>query len=606
MPYERATDTKLTGGENLDAFVTNMGKLYSTQIASRNAADETRFNELVLEGNMSLEDQLSYRKEQLKRVSDDPAEKKRVKEEIGTLTDRVEQKKFADVYLAKLLDYSEGASSIDSVISWLEGEKANTTDPTIKTSIQKELATQYNKKFELDKNALAAQSQYAINDKTLSIIDGQISKVQSAKNKALLSNNNEQVAMLDLQLQGLNKAKAEAEIDKDTKDFAVSNISGYASATKLLDAYNSKLASSSATTPVTIGGVTYGSSQEYWRYKRDSYLADQSSAGFFSRFSGEQDASLKTKNSQNQLTTNDINDTNKAYTQLLSRPELSDYQFKINTEKQSAMQTGADLLATKAYLDYTVDYDITKATSTLNTLKALGANVDEATSKVLVAGANVKNQQVQSILNSAQEIMKNNPEMNPTDALNQAVKSGAGSVLSPQELTQKSETEITTQQANQAQKESYTPDTRTTIQGQYYRQKGTPEVYDISTGTPRHVTFEEANQKNIWGQIKDVDQVPGLPTNSTVNPPNPGTPAAPVVNPNSTPNPVSTPATPDQQRVKKTLIQVYNERSDVQNEIKKSFAGQDPFKSGTAANNWLNNWWNTSGKNEMKNVDLIS
>lgn len=43
---------------------------------------------------------------------------------------------------------------------------------------------------------------------------------------------------------------------------------------------------------------------------------------------------------------------------------------------------------------------------------------------------------------------------------------------------------------------------------QYVRQIGKNEVYDISSGLPRDVSFEEAQKNNIWNRIKEVPESP--------------------------------------------------------------------------------------------------
>lgn len=52
----------------------------------------------------------------------------------------------------------------------------------------------------------------------------------------------------------------------------------------------------------------------------------------------------------------------------------------------------------------------------------------------------------------------------------------------------------------------------------------------------------------------------------------------------------------------KSLIDIANSRPDVL-EVAKAQGG-DPFTAGTAANTWLNNWWNTAGKKEFPDVTL--
>ncbi len=54
-----------------------------------------------------------------------------------------------------------------------------------------------------------------------------------------------------------------------------------------------------------------------------------------------------------------------------------------------------------------------------------------------------------------------------------------------------------------------------------------------------------------------------------------------------------------------TLIDVYQSRPDVQETVQKAFPGQDPLTQGTAANTWLNDWWNAAGSKENPNVTLI-
>jgi len=51
-----------------------------------------------------------------------------------------------------------------------------------------------------------------------------------------------------------------------------------------------------------------------------------------------------------------------------------------------------------------------------------------------------------------------------------------------------------------------------------------------------------------------------------------------------------------------TLIEIAQSRPDVLNTAKSQ--GGDPFTAGTGANTWLNNWWNTAGKNEFPGVTL--
>lgn len=226
MAYERGT-TKVKG-DSLDAFVSNISGQFDVQMKVRNAEEELKFNEAIINQGLSVEDQLDYRKEQLKKVKDDPTERARIRGEIAGLTARVEQKKFSDNYLEKLISYESGLSSIDTVISYLEDQKLSATDQAIIDEVNKQLVTKKSEKFALTTKLITDQTEYAVKDKSVQVIDDQISKVTTEKNKALLANNPTLVANFNLQLQALNKAKTESSIERDIKNFAASNITrGY-------------------------------------------------------------------------------------------------------------------------------------------------------------------------------------------------------------------------------------------------------------------------------------------------------------------------------------------------------------------------------------------
>ena len=223
MAYERTSDSKVRG-DSLDAFVENISKTYKNQLFVRNAQDELKFNQQVLEQNLSLDDQISYREAQKERAGDDKDEVRRIEGEISGLKDRKEQKAFADEYLGKLIDFQAGITSIDTVIDFLTEQKATVTDQNILDTINTELVKKQGEKFTQVKSLIENQTQYALQDKTESVLSGQISKVQAAKNKALLAGDDTLASTYDLQLQALTKSKTESSIEKDMKNFAVTSV----------------------------------------------------------------------------------------------------------------------------------------------------------------------------------------------------------------------------------------------------------------------------------------------------------------------------------------------------------------------------------------------
>ena len=460
MAYQRTLDTKAKG-DSLDVFIENIGKTYDRQIVIRNAEDEVKFNRLVLEQNIPLESQLSYRQEQLKRTTDDKDERKRLNSEISTLKDRIEQKNYTDDYLNKLVEFESGVTSVDSILQWLRDRKSSTTDQTIIDSINKQITEKESLRYNLVKNTIENETKYATESREVSIIENQIKKVTDSRNKALFAGDDLLVSSYDLQLQTLKKSKNETSIQKDLTSFAVAAVSGYLSATSLLDSYNSKIAASPQDGPVTINGTTYNSAREFWNYKRDTYLADNSANGFFSQFKQEIDNKVKVENSKNNLTESTLTNTVSAYNSLSSRQELQPYADQIAIYKQDSIQAGANLVADSIYNKYLVDYDINNAISGLTSLKALGVNISDTYTKVLQTGSQIKTSQVSNILTVANDLVASG--MTPEEAVSKAIAQGAGATVSPEQAATKTEGELAGGFAKGFKEESFATDPRTTV-----------------------------------------------------------------------------------------------------------------------------------------------
>ncbi len=454
MAYQRVSDQPVRG-DSLDVFVSGVMKMYQGQIASRNAQDESQFLKLVLDQHMPLEDQLAYREGQLKRVSDDRDESLRIGKEVKALRSLVEQQTFADDYTEKLSTFNAGAASIDSVINWLNESKLTAEDPDVLAKIDAELVAREKDRFTINQNVIQNQTDYALKDKTDLILNQQIARIGTERNKALLADNKELVSTYDLHLLVLNKAKAENSIEKDIKNFSVATITGYATAASTLDAFNQKMAAASATGSVKIGDVTYNSPQEFWKFKRDSFVADQSDNGFFQRFNTEQKNLINTKFSQGTLSVSDLQAISKNYNDLSSRSELQSYAPIISMVRQDSLQTGANLLGDNIVTKFTQDYDLNKAVQGLTAIKTLGVNTDNSLNKIIQSAAQIKGTQVSNILSSAQNLLAQDPTLTPESAINKALTSGAAVVFSPQTLINKNEQDLANEAARKASAASY-------------------------------------------------------------------------------------------------------------------------------------------------------
>lgn len=460
MAYERFTKQKVVGS-SLDSFIKNLSSGLMAQVAARNAEDEMAFNKAVLEGNISLEAQLEFRQEQAKREIDSPEERKRIKDEIAGLKNRIEQKTYSDQYTDKLLALSSGATSVDSIVDWLKTSKANTTNQTIISSIDKQLVEAEKQKFQLNKDMIDNQTDYALNDKSEKVLNSQIKKVETAKSRALLAGDKELASNYDLQLQALSKAKTETKIDNVNRELLVSTAVGNHTAVNLLDAYNDKIDESSNKGSITVNGNTFKSERDYWTFTRDSYVADDGATGLFARLNKEVNNDLITKSSQNKLDQTELTKATKVYNQIATRPELSGYESKVDLYRQDSLQSGANLVADKITNDYANNYDVNAALGAFKGLTDLGVNVSSEVTKVLTTNANLKEGPTRDIITAAYDMMAANPGLSVSDAVISAIQKGAGSgTLSPKDLAGKTSADIAKDQIGITENETGAEDPR--------------------------------------------------------------------------------------------------------------------------------------------------
>lgn len=442
MAYERLSDKTAKNkivGDSLDSFVSSLAQTFKNQMTVRNAEDELNFNQQVLEGNLTLQDQLKYRQDQLKRVSDDPDERKRIRGEISNLKDRIEQDTFTKAYTSKLTDFQAGVVSIDNVIQFLKDTRAATTDQNVQNTIDAKLADMADKKFQLTQDLVKNNTDYATKSNSVGVIQTQIDKVQGYRASALLSGNDQLVSVYDLQLQALNSAKSSATVTNNILQLGAVSASGAFTSVAMLDALNNNIANAQSSGPVTINGTQYASEKDFWTFKRDSYLTDSSSNGFFPSLSSEVKDDINTANSKNTLSTTALGNLTAIYGTLGSRPELANFQKQLDIYKQDSLQTGANAISQSVVNKFNQDLDVGKAVSALTTLKSMGVNVDQAYTQILTSNAATKNSQVQGILSAAQNAMANDPSLSPEAAVAQAVAAGAGTVVSPTDAANKSE-----------------------------------------------------------------------------------------------------------------------------------------------------------------------
>jgi hypothetical protein len=522
MAFERTKNISTNLGSFIDFQVDTIVK----QRTIANLEDEARFNNAVLEDNLDLDQQLQYRQEQLKRVDKgDLTEKRRIKSEIAGLKDRMEQKQYDDEYIVELTKLNSGIQSIESTIKWAEGRLANTTDQTIRKSLINKISELKSNKYTQQKDVLDKQTTFATNDKTDEVLTKQIDNVKNARVEALNAGNDDYVALLDLQLQQLNKAKSEAAISRKLINASVSSATGQ-TALGMLNYFNNQTELADTTTPVTIGETRYDSEQQFWSLKRAEYLNDRSTNGFFETYKGELKEKVDDKSTKGLLNLNTLKDVNGWYDYIVNRPELKDYKDRIDLDKQNSLSTTAESIATMALNQYKIDYDVNKTLSTLATIQDVyGVDQKLNYQKVILETSQTRETQVQQTLDTMNSILQGNPGMSVQDALQQAIKSGAGVAYSPEEMATQGVSGIITNAGTKAEEQQFggkdittpasgniTPFKQVNYQeGGLYRNQNENLVYKYENGQLRALTgdWNEEMLKKATGKGYSAVEVLG-------------------------------------------------------------------------------------------------
>lgn len=538
MAYERLSQKKILA-INLGSFIESQILLIAQLRLRHNLEDETRFTQAVLEDNLTLEQQLKYRKDQLKRVmKGDTEERLRIRKEISTLKNLMEQDEFNNAYLGNLLDLNSGIQSIETTMNWLRNRLKNTTDLTIQRQIKDNLNQLATQRYTQQKTAMESQTSYAKESKIESVVSTQIENVNKARIKAVESGNDDYVALLDLQLQTLNKSMSEAVINKTMMDFSVATMTGQSSIS-LLNQFNLQVESADPQVSITIGGIRYDSAQIFWELKRGEYLNDRTANGFFLRYQTELNEKVEYKRSRGVLQNTDFEDVKNWHEILKDRPEMADYQNRIAQDQQSSLQTTANSRAQNILNEYAIKLDAKKAISDLSYIQdTYGVDQTSNVNKLKLSAGAEKQAQVESVLRVMRQDQLDNPGFTQQQYLERAISTGAGVSISPEEFATKKASELIPELGEKAVAQQFkeeepaitiSPEAegKTFAQQQFtegglYKLPTSPTVWKYEGGKLRGFTgqWEEAQFKQAAGKgfaaVQTVPNIAGVPQGEAI------------------------------------------------------------------------------------------
>ena len=495
----------------------------------RNLEDESKFNAAVLEDNLTLDQQLEYRQDQLKRVKKDKDERRRVRDEIAGLKDRIEYKKFEDGYIAEVMKLNEGTQSIANTISWINKRMSRTTDLKIVRQMKTELSALKTRRYTEQQNMLTKQTEFATNNKTVSVLDTQIGRVNNARVKALTAGNDDYVALLDLQIQALNKARTESEISSSILAYSVSTATGQSSLS-MLNNLNSSIEEADSDTPINIGGKRYDSARQFWELQRSEYMNDRTQNGFFGRYSQELADKVEYRSTRGILTNETLGEVKNWYEHIKDRPEMVDYLDQITQYQQKSMKSTADLRSTSILNEFALKEDVNKSLMELAYIQdTYGVDQTLNSQKLKMSAAGETQEQIKETLDIMRQLKQQYPGISTTDAIKQAISMGAGAQISPEELAVGKPSELIAGLGERAEAQQFGEEGKMRVspemagqfpqfkEGGLYKTPASDTVYKYEAGKLRGLSgqWDEIMLKQATGKgfsaVEEVKDIAGVP-----------------------------------------------------------------------------------------------
>jgi len=507
---------------------------------ARNMEDETRFQELVLENDLSLQDQLKYRQQQLKRVrAGNKEEKRKIREEIAFTKNLIQQEEYADAFRIQVDNLSSGMQSIDATLNWLTDRLAKTTDSANKTKIRNSISELKTAKYTQQQNTLSAQTKYAEEDQGEEVIGKQLEKLNLARVDAVTAGNEDYAAALDLQIQSLNKVKYESGIKRDMLNLSASTMNGQSSLA-LLNSLNDKIETADGSVPIMINGQRYESAKQFWEGTRTEYLSDRTANGFFGRYKSELSEKMVYKDTSGILTNNSLSDVTAWYDTIKDRPELIDYQERINTDEMAEKKTVATSITTTLMNQAEVTNDYSTVTNNIGYIQdKYGIDLSAEANIVKAKAAQIEMGREKSIEEAVYSYLQANPGATYAEAQAEAEKIGAADVYTPEEYATKGGEEIFKERADAAINETggdkevgsiidptkegasfATPEVK---EGDLIKIPGSTTVWQIKNGKKEEFVgdftedmFKAATGKG-YNAVKEVPTVTAIPEGPAVN-----------------------------------------------------------------------------------------
>lgn len=351
MAFNTTQDRALKVSANLGSTVENLVNNIYVARKAEFARKESLFQKTVAENGLSYKAQLEFRKEQLEELKSTPGAVDSgnladLELSVANLRKLVKFQKIRDDYQANYLKLKSGKASLYDQRDLLRDQLKSTTDEEIRAEIQNELARNASDIQIAEKNTITNRVALAQKDGTVSTLNKTIDMLATKKAKADSAGDTEESSSLDLSLGILRKQLNETKVENVLHDIDLKLNSTSSSAVQRLDLLSQELKKADKKTPVTIDGVDYASTAEFWETERNAYINGNGSGRFQSFFNDlEKEAKQKIDtvsaiSKYNMVPQPTLDALQQTYVGLANRAELANSLDKLEYSKVAVLNYG--------------------------------------------------------------------------------------------------------------------------------------------------------------------------------------------------------------------------------------------------------------------------
>lgn len=320
---------------------------------SNQASKEAEFQRAIANG-LSYDEQLAMRRSQLdEEKSSSFADNDYISSLEKSITDTTKLNRFNKYrtnYSSALTELNSGKINEEVYLNTLKSNLNGVTDPELRLEIQNDISTAEKAVKTYHDSILSNQVKKAKYDGTKTVLEDAISKVNVARTKALINNNEDEVTAYDETLSALTSQITAVKVSDTITDFQVKSATRGASPKEKLSLISNELSNADAVTPIKIGDRTYTSAQQFWSQERDGYLAGTSQVfgDFFKELNTETKNALDVDTVKHGYPTQPALDMAfSTFNDLRSKPEVQPYLSKLDITQAAVMSNAVDSLANK-------------------------------------------------------------------------------------------------------------------------------------------------------------------------------------------------------------------------------------------------------------------